>query len=144
MILCVDFDGVIHDPTNRDPGYRMGKPMPGALEAIEHLVNQGHTLIIHTARCTRIEYIQHVVDWLAYFGFPPLPVDITKPMADVYLDDKGMHFSDWTNAFKQLGLGLLHGQARTSEQAEFPAVESARRAREHYTDQGQDFRPGNH
>ena len=151
MIICCDFDGVIHDPTNRDPHRRMGKPVPGALEAIEYLVACGHKVLVHTARVRAVDHIAHVADWLDYFGFPTVvAVCAFKPMADVYLDDKGMRFDDWNTSLAVLtGRGarvdFKHGQARTSEQAAFPAVESARRAREHYDDnEGYGLRPGNH
>ena len=147
MILCCDFDGVIHDPKNRDPHRRMGKPMPGALETIEVLVRNGHTVLVHTARIQSLDHVAHVYDWLWYFGFhPSIKVCAFKPMADVYVDDKALRFDGWAPlAVSLYELGFLHGQARTGEQAEFPAVESARRAREHYNDnEGYGLRPGNH
>jgi hypothetical protein len=93
--VCLDFDGVLHDPQNREPGYKMGKPVHGAMEACWGLVADGHVVIVHTARVGAIDHVQHVADWLTYFGFPVLPITVHKPIADVYVDDKALRFVDW-------------------------------------------------
>jgi hypothetical protein len=76
----------------------MGKPVHGALESVWSLVADGHVVIVHTARTQTSMHTQHVVDWLAYFGFPVLPVSVFKPVADCYVDDKALRFVDWHQA----------------------------------------------
>lgn len=100
MILAVDFDHVIHDPNNREPGYKMGKPIPGAPEALRKLHERGDILIIHTVRA----YIdhEHVEKWLKYFKIPFEKVTATKPLADAYIDDKAIPFSTWHNVGLEL------------------------------------------
>lgn len=100
MIIAVDFDGVIHDPYDREPGKKMGKPIPGAVAAMEKLADEGHDLIIHTLRGG---YPEHVIAWLEYFGVPFGYVTNVKPDADVYLDDRALRFHNWDQALKELG-----------------------------------------
>lgn len=104
MRICLDFDGVLHDPTNREPGYRMGKPVAGARTAVELLLASGHELVVHSSRVRRVEDGRHVVEWMAYFGFPneAIHVSLAKPLADVYLDDKAVRFVAWPEAMAEL------------------------------------------
>lgn len=100
--ICLDFDGTLHDPTNRKAGYKMGQPVEGAVEACWQLAGDGHLLMVHTARAQIDEYVQHVVDWLTYFKFPVMPVVVFKPIADVYVDDKALRFTYWDYALEEL------------------------------------------
>lgn len=102
MRVCLDFDGVLHDPQNREPGYKMGKPVHGAMEACWSLVADGHVLSVHTARTQSGAHVGHVIDWLNYFGFPVMLVTVAKPVADVYVDDKALRFVDWVAASSAL------------------------------------------
>lgn len=98
MRVCLDFDGVLHNPHDREPGHRMGKPVHGAAEACWSLSAQGHELVVHTARTSEERHVGHVADWLLYFHFPPMAISVCKPQADVYLDDKALRFVDWLSA----------------------------------------------
>lgn len=93
MTLAIDFDGVLCDPNNRKPGFRMGEPMPGAVQSMLRLKHDGgHTLIIHTIRGKEPS---HVKDWLDHFGIPHDEITDVKPNAHAYLDDKGVRFTSW-------------------------------------------------
>lgn len=91
MVLAIDLDGVLCDPKNRKPGFKMGEPVAGAPEAMRRLKRAGHTLIIHTVRGND----SHVSDWLDHFGIPYDQITDNKPNADRYLDDKGVQFRSW-------------------------------------------------
>lgn len=95
MILAIDFDGVIHDPQDREPGYRMGKPVPGAKEALEGLLTAGHGIIVHSVKAHSPWGQRAIYDWLRYFGFPDVDITAIKPDADAYIDDKAIRFQDW-------------------------------------------------
>lgn len=103
MIICLDFDNVIHDSKNIDKGRKMGKPLPGALEGVEKLL-ESHELVIHTNRVKDTFDTGHIMSWLDYFNFPEIPISISKPQADLYLDDKGFKFTSWENTLKLLSL----------------------------------------
>lgn len=95
--LAVDFDGVLHDPTNVTPGHRMGLPCKGALEAMGALRRRGYRLIIFTTN-----RIEPVTNWLTYFGVPFDQVTNTKPEAEVYIDDRGLRHTSWTETMIEL------------------------------------------
>lgn len=102
LVLAIDFDGVLHNPLDREPGYKMGKPIAGAHAAVWALANEGHTLIVHTTRATDKKWSEtpkrHVELWLEYFGFPRMQVTAVKPNADVFLDDRAVRFYNWNHA----------------------------------------------
>lgn len=101
MILAIDYDGVIMDPLNRKPGFKMGEPVEGAIAAMEYLKRRGHTLIIHTVRGDRP---QHVADWLNHFKIPYDSI-APKVFADWYVDDHCVSFGDtgWLGTLRALG-----------------------------------------
>lgn len=92
MVLAIDFDGTIHDWKHPQPGRQMGPPMEGAQDALRSFKAAGHTIVIHTVRGGRP---QHVREWLDYFAIPYDSVTNIKVPADWYIDDRGMHFTDW-------------------------------------------------
>jgi hypothetical protein len=104
MIVCLDFDGVLHDAAHPKPGRRMGPPIAGAYEAVRALLRRGHVVLVHTARAQTEAQLVHVSDWLDYYGFPnEVRVVLAKPAADVYLDDKGLRFrGDWDATLVQV------------------------------------------
>lgn len=103
MILAIDFDRVIHDTDHPKPGRRMGLPMPGALEAFRSLVDNGHTVFVHTCMAQTEPGAQAVRDWLSFYGFHPLPEIVAKPTADVYIDDRALEFESWPETMWSLG-----------------------------------------
>jgi len=119
VIICFDFDGTLHDPDNREAGYRMGKPFVGAVELCTVLAAQGHQLLVHSCRATQDHHRGHVYDWLRYFKFPNMLVCVQKPKADVYVDNKALRFDgDWSHLAVALHqLGFLHGTPRASDEA---------------------------
>ena len=112
--VAVDFDGVIH---TYDKGWQdgsiYGEPVPGALDAIEALMER-HAVAIFTTRDTG-----QVRDWLAGHGFDDIWTDLAweppfwnergallvtnrKPAAIAYIDDRGIRFADWGQALADL------------------------------------------
>lgn len=97
MIICVDFDGTIHD--GQWPA--IGEPLPGAKEAINNLRAEGHYIIIWTCR----EGVQQteMVNWLLSQGIGFDRVNDHEPgnlatygtatrkvYAHCYIDDKNV------------------------------------------------------
>ena len=82
----------------------MGPPMPGAAEAMRLLKAANHNLIIHS--CNRTKVIR---DWMAYNNIPfdsiwgESPADNGhKPVASIYLDDRGIRFTSWAQALTDI------------------------------------------
>jgi FMN phosphatase YigB (HAD superfamily) len=120
MILAIDFDGVLHDPSKVFKHQKMGIPIDGAKEAMQELLDAGHKLIIFTHRASSEAATKAVKEWLKYFDIP-YSGEITnvKPNADFFIDDRAIRFNDWTYAILQFKLlsqrglyeaGVKHGK----------------------------------
>ena len=94
-ILAVDFDGTICNPHDVAEGKRMGNPMPGCKEALDYYRDLNCVIIIHTTRATPDRDMSYLEDWLNYFEIPFDDIAISKPQADYYIDNKGVHFTSW-------------------------------------------------
>ena len=99
MVLAVDFDHTIQDNDHPVPGRRMGPPMPGAKEAMERLHRLGHQVIIHSCNRSKV-----IADWMQYYQIPYHSIwdQPGKPVADRYIDDKGLHFESWEQTLREL------------------------------------------
>ncbi len=109
--FCFDLDGTICE--NKKPGetYADVKPLPGAVEFIKKLKEDGHYVIILTAR----NMVTHnnnvgkvianqapiVIDWLKRYDVPHDELHFGKPHADYFIDDKGIKFENY-ESLKQL------------------------------------------
>lgn len=101
MRICVDFDGVVHNPNDKDEGYKMGKPIEGARDAILKLKNEGNEIIIFTVRGGTPHY---VAEWMNFFNIPFDEITNIKP-DDVafFIDDHGLRFEgDWTKTLEDI------------------------------------------
>jgi hypothetical protein len=97
--VALDFDGVLNEYHGwfTDRNATRG-PVPGALEFVQRLIEHGYDPVIFTCR-----EAGSVRDWLAANGFPPLPVTDTKPIAGIYIDDRGYRFTgDFEAAWQAL------------------------------------------
>ena len=92
-IIGIDFDGVIHNKPESTPGEFSG-PVEGALSAVNTFLRDGFDVIIYTARGD----LPEVRTWLKDHGFPKLLVTNEKIPADIYVDDRGYRFFDWSQA----------------------------------------------
>ena len=104
--LAIDFDGVIH---NFNKGYHdgtcYGEPIEGSLEAIK-LLSKEYNIVIFTAKAkpsrplvngkTGTELVQ---EWLEKHKVMQYVSEITseKPRSQIYIDDKGYHFQNWSD-----------------------------------------------
>lgn len=98
--IALDFDGVIHSYENgwngdvpKDP------PMEGVKEALEKLKKDGWLLkILSTRKKEKIE------DYLKKHDLDQFISGVynTKIPAQIYLDDRGIHFSNWDDALKDI------------------------------------------
>lgn len=98
--LAIDLDGVLHDPTNVAPGYKMGRPIPGAVEAMNQLKADGTIIVIHSVWADTEQKRKAMSEWLRYFNIPYDFITNTKPDCDVYIDNKGWRFTDWASTLE--------------------------------------------
>jgi hypothetical protein len=97
LTIAVDLDGTIAEYDGWKGEKHFGRPKPYAHEALQKMRQMGMKVIIHTAR-------KHKGLVKQYLESENLPYDKIarnidgKPIADVYLDDKGMKFKNWIQA----------------------------------------------
>ena len=105
MRIVVDLDGTIC-PIRQDPQtYADLEPLPGAIEKLHQLKEEGAYIIIQTARNMKTQggnvgkVMQNIgkitLDWLAKYEVPYDEIFFGKPNGEVYLDDRAFRFSNW-------------------------------------------------
>ena len=112
MRICFDLDETL---CYGHP-YKTAKPIPGRADMLASLKEQGHTVIIYTARymTTCENNVGKVVknigkltlDQLDEWGFEYDEIYFGKPNADIYVDDKALHVS---------GINNIHSLVNVSE-----------------------------
>jgi hypothetical protein len=114
--VAIDFDGVIH---SYDKGWQGGKlygdPIPGAFDAIR-LLMRTYAVFIHTSRDpvqvirwiedkSEIPYICQTNPGMEFWSDQgKLLVTNQKLPAAAYIDDRGIRFTDWTQALNDLSI----------------------------------------
>ncbi len=96
LTIAFDFDGVLAEYDGWKGWEHTGKPIAGMSDLLHKLHEAGHTIIIFTTRGK-----DQIVDWCDRYG---IYVDFInrnpaiqgsnpgKPIADVYIDDRGLQF----------------------------------------------------
>lgn len=107
MKICIDLDGVICQLKIEGQTYDQLLPVEGAPERLKELKENGHYIIINTARhmktcqgnvgsvTARIGLI--TLQWLEKHNIPYDEIYFGKPHADVYIDDNAYRFSSWND-----------------------------------------------
>lgn len=108
MIITIDLDGTICENKSDGQTYEDVKPLPDAVETLNLFKEKGFYIIIFTARNMvthegRIGKINKhqmpiILDWLKKYQIPYDELILGKVHSDVFLDDKGMHFTSWDDA----------------------------------------------
>lgn len=109
-VLCIDFDGVILNRTGRFivPHRIEGYMQPGARQAIELLMNK-YEVIVHSCRCSTEYGAAAIEHWLNNNGIIVSSVARSKPLADVYIDDKALRHVSWLDTLKAIDEPLATG-----------------------------------
>jgi ribonucleotide monophosphatase NagD (HAD superfamily) len=109
--ICVDLDGTLVS----EDGMGGEAPIPGSVEAMNMLAQQGHRLTVFTARLgampaqMREQMKQEIIQTLAQYGFPQMEVWTAthKPGCDLFIDDRAVTFdNDWDLALSQVQMML--------------------------------------
>lgn len=99
--IMVDLDGVLcteemfHDRP-------LAEPLPGARQALQKLRASGHIVVIYTARSWGECRVTR--RWLDEHGFEYDGLHMGKPVADVWIDDRALRFTNWEDTLGQLGV----------------------------------------
>jgi len=115
MKYCFDLDGTICDTPNNPlnkPLYLEAIPFPYMVEQVNLLYDQGHTIIIQTARGrgSGIDWTVLTKEQLELWGvkYHNLEPMFHKPTADIFIDDKGMNVEEWKKTLP-LKKGIVAG-----------------------------------
>ncbi|WP_128894611.1 HAD hydrolase family protein [Longirhabdus pacifica] len=112
MRLVIDLDGTICELKQPGQTYAEVRPRKGAVEALKQLSQDGHHLIIYTARHMRTcegnvgKVVAKVgtitLEWLAAHEVPYDEIVFGKPYGDVYIDDLAVTCDTWEHVLQQL------------------------------------------
>lgn len=95
MIYCFDLDGTLCEWKER---HDASKPYPERIAKVNKLYEEGHTIIIDTARGSRtgIDYRELTENQLKEWGVKYHELRTgKKTFADIYVDDKGIKDTDF-------------------------------------------------
>jgi len=89
--LLVDFDGVIHRYSKGwHDGTAYDEPMPGALDALEDLIERGYEVVIFSTRDA-----EQIAKWMITWEFPRLRITNIKEPALAIIDDRAIQHISW-------------------------------------------------
>lgn len=118
MRICIDLDGTICDLRKPGETYADVQPKPGARAFMKMLHENGHTIIIHTARNMQSQghnvgkVIKNVglitLEWLQKHDIPYDELFFGKPNADLTIDDRCLKFETW----ESLSLRIIEENAK--------------------------------
>jgi len=95
MIYCFDIDGTLCNDTQGN--YPEATPHLEVISKLNKLYDTGHTIVLHTARgsTTGIDWLKLTEDQLKAWNVKYHRLVMGRPGADVYVDDKCIHVSEW-------------------------------------------------
>ena len=103
--ICIDLDGVVCNIKMPHEKYSELLPVDGAKEKLQQLKQNGHYIILCTARHMKTTGAnvglamarigKDTLDWLKYHEIPYDEIFFGKPWADVYIDDNALRFEGW-------------------------------------------------
>lgn len=100
MQLVIDMDGTICSE-ERQFSRSMAEPKKGAVDSINKLFDQGHTIIIYSAR-TWVEF-EMTTHWLKTHGVNYHQLILGKPIGDYWIDDRAISFQSWEDTMGKIG-----------------------------------------
>lgn len=100
-VIAVDFDDCLQHRVTSKPGEIFGEPITGSLEALHYLCRK-YRVVIHTCVAHTPAGWTAVHKWLEGHNASYHEITAVKPIADIYLDNKGLRFTDWETALKDI------------------------------------------
>ena len=99
MQIIIDIDGTVCTE-ERTYSRSLAKPLPGAIESVNKLYEEGNTIVFFSAR-TWMEF-EMTTDWLQKHGFKYHQLVLGKPIGDVWIDDRALSFSNWESIMEKI------------------------------------------
>lgn len=99
MQIIIDIDGTICSE-ERQFSRSLATPNEDAIESINTLYDQGHTIILYSARTwAEWEMTSH---WLRQHQIKYHQLFLGKPVGDVWIDDRAIRHEKWSETMKML------------------------------------------
>lgn len=112
MRICFDIDGTICELKSYIGSYDKVQPLPGIVELMHKLKDDGHTIILNTARHMKTckgnvglvvaKQGKALLDWLDKHDIPYDELYFGKPYADIYIDDNCHRFEGNWDQFRTI------------------------------------------
>lgn len=99
MQIIIDLDGTICTE-EKTYSRSLAKPKEGAIKSINELYDEGHTIVIYSAR-TWMEF-EMTTAWLKENKVKYHQLVLGKPIGDVWIDDRAIQFDNWDNVINKL------------------------------------------
>lgn len=95
LVYIVDIDNTIFYTFNSE--YKSARPIKERIARINHLFDEGHTIIYWTARggTTGIDWTEFTLNQLAEAGCKYTELRMGKPSYDLWIDDKAISDEDF-------------------------------------------------
>ena len=103
--ICFDFDGVLNNYQGwRDEGFDviLDKPFHDTVQAMQDIRTLGYRVVVHSVRCAHEGGIKSIREWLDKYDIEVDDVVAHKPLACVYVDDRGYHHTNWDDTVDML------------------------------------------
>ncbi|HEX5909983.1 MAG TPA: hypothetical protein VFY44_05780, partial [Thermoleophilaceae bacterium] len=114
MTVCFDLDGTLC--TNTYGAYDEAEPFPWAIARVNALAEAGHRIIVFTARgtATGLDWRETTEGQLQRWGVRYDELQLGKPSAAVYVDDRAVHTTAWRegDAWAVPGFGVPAPEGR--------------------------------
>ena len=95
MYIGVDLDGTLAEYKGYQGANHIGPLLPGARDWLEALVQDGHKVLIFTARGNDPDGLKATREWIVREGIAHLITDITGSklyLFDLFVDDRAVRF----------------------------------------------------
>ena len=112
LIFAFDLDNTICEKKKETQSYADVQPFPEAVETIQRLKKEGHTIILHTGRHMRscggnagkvlAKQGKTLFEWLERHQIPYDEIWWSKPYADLYIDDAVHQHTDWKTSIQAI------------------------------------------
>ena len=98
MNYYIDIDDTIFELVNKQD-YKSAVSIPAAIEKVNSLYEEGHTIVLWTARgtVTGRDWRDLTEEQLSYYGVKYHELRFGKPAFDVFIDDKAINAKEWLN-----------------------------------------------
>lgn len=99
MQMIIDMDGTICTE-EKTYSRSLAKIKPGAKEYINKQYDDGHTIIIYSARSW--QEFEMTTEWLKVNDVFYHQLILGKPIGDVWIDDRAVRFNSWQETKKEI------------------------------------------